>query len=75
MVKIEIRCCAVAAIVSNSAISTAGMCFVVAHPGLFVAGWRQYYRLQRGAVCLGEWGHALACVVDWLGSLWLLNCV
>ena len=36
------------------------------HPDIFVAGWRPgrvHNRLQRGAVGLGEWGHALACVV------------
>ena len=44
-------------------------CALSWHPDLFVAGWRPgrvQNRLQRGAVGLGEWGHALACVVGWL---------
>ena len=39
------------------------------HLDMFVAGWRPgrvHNRLQRGAVGLGEWGHALACVVGWV---------
>ena len=39
-------------------------CALSWHPDLFVAGWRQYNRLQRGAVGLGEWGHALS--LAWL---------
>ena len=44
-------------------------CALSWHPDLFVAGWRLgrvHNRLQRGAVGLCEWGHALACVVGWL---------
>jgi hypothetical protein len=43
-------------------------CALSWHPDLFVAGLRPgrvHNRLQRGAVGLGEWGHALACVVGW----------
>ena len=43
-------------------------CALSWHPVLFVAGWRLrrvQNRLQRGAVGLVEWGHALACVVGW----------
>ena len=39
-------------------------CALSWHPDLFVAGWRQYNRLQRGAVGLGEWGRALS--LAWL---------
>ena len=43
------------------------MCFLSWHLDLFVAGWRPgrvQNRLQRGAVGLGECGHALSLV--WL---------
>ena len=33
--------------------------------GLVGRPGRVQNRLQRGAVGLGEWGHALACVVGW----------
>ena len=38
-------------------------CALSWHQDLFVAGWRPgrlHNRLQRGAVGLGEWGHALS---------------
>ena len=41
-------------------------CALSWHPDIFVASWRPgrvHNRLQRGAVGVGEWGHALACVV------------
>ena len=41
-------------------------CALSWRPDLFVAGWRPrrvHNRLQRGAVGLGEWSHALA---SWL---------
>ena len=44
-------------------------CALSWHPDLFVAGWRPgrvRKWLQRGAVGLGEWRHALACVVGWV---------
>ena len=43
-------------------------CALSWHPDLFVAGWRPvrlHNRLQRGAVGLGKWGHALSCVGVW----------
>ena len=58
----------VAAIVSNSAISTGWHVLCRGTQIVFVAGWRPgrvQNRLQRGAVGLGEWGHALAYVVGW----------
>ena len=41
-------------------------CALSWHLDIFVAGWRPgrvHNRLQRDAVGLDEWGHALACVV------------
>ena len=41
-------------------------CALSWHQDMFVAGWRPWRvhnRRQHGAVGLGEWGYALACVV------------